>query len=255
MPGEVYRFKLKRDSLARVAHVKNPELSNKSDSEVKADERVTTDQISKVNHDIARLRAKRSSEARKPARKIATSSAPNDSLTALKLDSVFKRTTQRDMIQSATNMARQVKSQLLNSNTSKENFEKDLIIFQLQWHKIIANSMACIAMFLIGAPLGAIIKRGGLGVPFLVSIFFFIIFYVLSMQGDKLAKQETISVTLGVWAADIILFIIGLFFLRQARIDARLFEADFYAVLVDHVKNWLIRKGLIQPQSSLIKND
>ena len=65
-----------------------------------------------------------------------------------------------------------------------------------------ASSFACIAMFLIGAPLGAIIKKGGLGVPFLVSIFFFIIYYVFTMQGEKLAKQATIGVATGVWMAD-----------------------------------------------------
>jgi lipopolysaccharide export system permease protein len=93
-------------------------------------------------------------------------------------------------------------------------------------------------MFMIGAPLGAIIKKGGLGMPFLVSILFFIVYYVLTMQGEKLAKQGTISVGMGVWMADFILFCIGLVFLRQARADARLFEADFYSVIVYKVARW-----------------
>jgi lipopolysaccharide export system permease protein len=101
-------------------------------------------------------------------------------------------------------------------------------------------------MFLIGAPLGAIIKKGGLGVPFLVSIFFFIIYYVITMQGEKLAKQETVSVAIGVWAADGILLTIGLIFLRQARIDARLFEADFYSVVMDKVKRWMAEKRRVR---------
>jgi len=91
-------------------------------------------------------------------------------------------------------------------------------------------------MFLIGAPLGAIIKRGGLGVPFLVSILFFIIFYLLTMQGEKWAKAGGVSVWAGVWAADMVLLVIGLFFLRQARADARLFETDFYSVVFDKIK-------------------
>jgi lipopolysaccharide export system permease protein len=97
-------------------------------------------------------------------------------------------------------------------------------------------------MFLIGAPLGAIIKRGGLGVPFLVSILFFIVYYVLTMQGEKLAKQGNLGIVAGVWMADILLFVTGLFFLRQARVDARLFEADFYSVIVDKIKRWFTRK-------------
>jgi lipopolysaccharide export system permease protein len=102
--------------------------------------------------------------------------------------------------------------------------------------------MACLAMFLIGAPLGSIIKRGGLGVPFLVSILFFIIYYITTMQGEKLAKQAKISVVTGVWMADFLLLIVGLFFLRQARIDARLFEADFYRVVLDKVKRWFQKR-------------
>ncbi len=94
-------------------------------------------------------------------------------------------------------------------------------------------------MFLIGAPLGAIIKKGGLGIPVLVSIFFFIIFYLLSNQGEKWARQDAMSVWLGIWAADLILLPIGLFFLRQARIDARLFDADYYSIAWDKLKNWL----------------
>jgi lipopolysaccharide export system permease protein len=81
-------------------------------------------------------------------------------------------------------------------------------------------------------------------VPFLVSIFFFIVYYLLSMQGEKLAKQGALSAMVGVWLADLVLLIVGLFFLRQARIDARLFEADFYKVVMDKVKRWFLRRKM-----------
>jgi lipopolysaccharide export system permease protein len=100
-------------------------------------------------------------------------------------------------------------------------------------------------MFLIGAPLGAIIKKGGLGVPFLVSVLFFIIYYVLTIQGEKFAKQDQISVVAGVWLPDIILLIIGMVFLRQARVDARLFETDFYHIVFDRLKTRLKRHKLM----------
>lgn len=156
-----------------------------------------------------------------------------------RLDSVFAIDADANIYQSAGNSARQVKSQISNINVAVENYVKELRVFEIQWHKIIASSFACIAMFLIGAPLGAIIKRGGLGVPFLVSILFFIIYYVVTMQGEKLAKSGAMGVIAGVWIADIILLFIGLFFLKQARADARLFEADFYSVAFDKVKRWV----------------
>jgi len=165
-----------------------------------------------------------------------------DSVFMARIDSVFSMPTRRTTVQAATNMARQVKSQVLNSNAAIENYQKERVVFEIQWHKIIANSVMCIAMFLIGAPLGAIIKRGGLGVPFLISIMFFIIYYLLNMQGEKLAKQGLISPMTGIWAADVILLAIGFIFLRQARADARLFDADAYRVFFDHVGQWFKAK-------------
>jgi lipopolysaccharide export system permease protein len=164
-----------------------------------------------------------------------------DSVIIAKIDSLSVAEPTREIIQNANNMARQVKSQLLNINNQEDTFKAELRVYEIQWHKIFASSLACIAMFLIGAPLGAIIKRGGLGMPFLVSILFFIIYYVLTMQGEKLAKQPSFNIAAGIYAADFILFIIGLVFLRQARIDARLFETDFYSVMLDRFKKW--RKG------------
>ena len=102
-------------------------------------------------------------------------------------------------------------------------------------------------MFMIGAPLGAIIKRGGLGVPVLASILFFIVYYLLSMLGEKWSKQGLIPVPMGIWTADAILFLVGLLFLRQARVDARLFDADFYNVVWDKTKNWLRAHKLMAP--------
>lgn len=139
-------------------------------------------------------------------------------------------------IATALNRVRMAKSQLQNYNTNTDAQISEYKVFRIQWHKIFANSIACLAMFLIGAPLGSIIKKGGLGVPVLVSILFFILYYVLDLMGTKWAKQDVISVPVGVWMANFILFWIGMVFLRQARVDARLFDADFYNVVVDKIK-------------------
>ena len=143
-----------------------------------------------------------------------------------------------------------IKSQLTNFNTQIAMQDEEFRVFEIQWHKIFASSFACIAMFLIGAPLGAIIKKGGLGVPVLVSIFFFIVFYVLTMMGDKWAKAGIIPVPVGVWAGDVILLFIGLLLLRQAKVDARLFDADSYSVMWDKTKTWLIKRKLMKPKTT-----
>ncbi len=256
---ELHHYKLEQDSLQRIPYAEkrglsieqnnvntNPKKVVQNKTSIRTQEKPKaivskkTDVNKKKNRSISRKSnkslQKTISVKKTAAKKILPKVILSDSSIASKIDSVFLLPITREAIQSAATMARQVKSQILSSNTNIENYILEVRTFNIQWHKILASSLACIAMFLIGAPLGAIIKRGGLGVPFLVSIVFFIIYYILSMQGEKIAKQGNISVAVGIWAADFILIIFGLFFLRQARADARLFEADFYRVVFDKLK-------------------
>jgi lipopolysaccharide export system permease protein len=249
LPLQIYAYKAARDSLEKM---KGDSIAQQNS---RAGETYAEFQQAKIRAEKAERVGKRLGRFKKrkaPERLVRTDSSKarfikNDSLIARALDSVFTMPPSREAVQAATNMARQVKSQIENNNYSVDLYEKELVIFEIQWHKIIASSMACIAMFLIGAPLGSIIKRGGLGVPFLVSILFFIIYYLLSMQGEKLAKQNTLTPWIGVWLADLILLGIGLIFLRQARVDARLFEADFYSVAADKVKKWIKKRRSGKP--------
>ncbi len=252
MPKEIYKQKLFRDSVARIPYrdrMRKDTLTNKNNAVVRKDS-AAIKKPKLLKKEIASATVTRQHLNKKNLTPIKTSATNvkvlTDSARRAKVDSILNMPLTRETVQGATNLARQVKSQVMNANLSIDNFRKELAIFEIQWHKILANSFACIAMFLIGAPLGAIIKKGGLGVPFLVSIFFFIIYYVITMQGEKLAKQETVSVAVGVWAADWILLAIGLIFLRQARVDARLFEADFYSVVMDKAKQWLAQKRRVR---------
>jgi len=258
MPLEVYRHKVYRDSINSLPYSKlsHPGV-DKADSQsvTKVDslkgtlvadaakaKRVSDSVAAKLAADAAAKDKAKLKSRPSIARRIKKQAPVYNAQQQARIDSVFRMPLTREMIQGAANKARSLKSQLENATASIGNFEDELIIFDIQWHKILASSFACIAMFLIGAPLGAIIKKGGLGVPFLVSILFFIVYYVISMQGEKLAKQHTLSVIAGVWIADAVLFTIGLLFLRQARRDARLFEADFYLVIIDKIKRRLVRK-------------
>lgn len=252
MPEYLWEFKQKRDSINRFKYMPEEARKTAMQQDVKANQPAVNPIVQAERNPRTRI-----TKGRKIKPSLATISAPatsttnvrtaetetgsdesTDSLFYARVDSLMAMEAQRNIVQAATNMARQVKSQVLNSNAAIENYERERIVFEIQWHKIIASSFMCIAMFLIGAPLGAIIKRGGLGVPFLISIMFFIIYYLLNMQGEKLAKQGVISPMVGIWAADVILLLIGIIFLRQARVDARLFEADAYRVFLDRIRQW-----------------
>ncbi|MEJ0029747.1 MAG: LptF/LptG family permease [Bacteroidota bacterium] len=145
-------------------------------------------------------------------------------------------------ISQAVAQARNASGQIYNINERLHQNRDERVVFEVQWHKILASAIACMAMFLIGAPLGSIIKKGGLGVPVLASIIFFILFYVLSLLGEKWAKAGTVSVPTGIWMANAILFSIGFIFLLQARRDARLFESDFYMVVFDKIRRRFAKK-------------
>lgn len=157
---------------------------------------------------------------------------PNQKISE-KIDSILSTTVDASAVSQAAARARMIKSEISNTLTTTDYYKTEWRTYHIQWHKIWASSLACIAMFLIGAPLGAIIKKGGLGVPFIVSVFFFILYYMLYILGEKWAKTGFIPVIPGVWAADTILFMIGLLFLRQARLDARLFDADYYLIAIE----------------------
>lgn len=175
----------------------------------------------------------------KPRRVSPRKKIKKDTLTAGELaDSLFHKNVEEKEMQTALNLVRQTKSKVQSFNSRIDRLIYNKNVYDIQWHKILANSVACIIMFLIGAPLGAIIKRGGLGIPVLVSILFFIVYYVLTMTGEKYAKQDIIEPVYAIWSANFVLLPIGLIFLRQARNDARIFEADFYKVLLDKVKRW-----------------
>jgi lipopolysaccharide export LptBFGC system permease protein LptF len=96
-------------------------------------------------------------------------------------------------------------------------------------------------MFLIGAPLGAIIKKGGLGMPVLISILFFIFFYMLTITGEKWAKEGVTDAFFGTIFSNLCLLPFGIFFLRQARKDARLFEWELYQAFGKRAWSFLSR--------------
>jgi lipopolysaccharide export system permease protein len=177
--------------------------------------------------------------AQRPMRRYKLISPLTDRVKSLSDSLVQSRMANRADISFALSTARNAASQLQNINGHIQNYEQEYRIHQIQWHKIMDSAIACMAMFLIGAPLGAIIKKGGLGVPVLASILFFILYYVLSLMGEKWGKNGIVPVPIGMWIANAVLFFVGSLFLIQARRDARLFEADFYHVLWDRVTRFL----------------
>ncbi len=100
---------------------------------------------------------------------------------------------------------------------------------KVEWHKKISLPVSIIIFFLIGAPLGAIIRRGGLGMPVVVSIIFFVIYYMISITGEKLAKEGSWDAVYGMWLSSFILTPIAAYLTWKATNDSSLLDTDWYA--------------------------
>ena len=141
----------------------------------------------------------------------------------------------------ALNNARNLKN-TFNVNMSQADGQvREYRRYQIAWYQKYTQAIACFIMFLIGAPLGAIIKKGGLGMPVLISILFFIFFYMLTITGEKWAKEGVTDAFFGTIFSNLCLLPFGIFFLRQARKDARLFEWDMYQPFAKRTWRFLSR--------------
>lgn len=127
--------------------------------------------------------------------------------------------------------------------TSTEDQEKDLRRYQIEWHRKLSLSLACLVLFMIGAPLGSIIRRGGIGNSLLSSIVFFMLFYFIANTGEKFAKEGEWSVFAGMWLATFVLTPIGLFLTWKAVHDSQLFNKEYYARLIQKFRRRKKVKG------------
>ncbi len=119
---------------------------------------------------------------------------------------------------------------------------KQLLSHKIEWHRKIALSVACMVLFLIGAPLGSIIRKGGLGTPLIFAIIFFMLFYFSSTTGEKFAKLTRLTPFSGMWLATFILLPIGVFLTWKAMRDSQLFNKEFYTRLVGVLRSFWGRK-------------
>ena len=106
----------------------------------------------------------------------------------------------------------------------------------IEWHRKFTLSFACIVLFLIGAPLGSIIRKGGLGTPLILAIIFFVFFFLLNNFGEKFAKSGEWTAYFGMWMSSLVLIPIGLFLTYKAMRDSQLFNQEFYYRLLNPIK-------------------
>jgi lipopolysaccharide export system permease protein len=155
---------------------------------------------------------------------------------------IFPDSALSTLIDRAISKANEMKNTLQYSLSDSEKRREDLINHQMEWQRKFSFSLACMVLFFIGAPLGSIIRKGGLGMPLVVAIVFFLIFHLLNMFGEKFVKNQTLTPFWGMWLAVIILTPVGIFFTYKAMNDSQLFNKEFYTRLGRKIKSFLQKK-------------
>jgi lipopolysaccharide export system permease protein len=124
-----------------------------------------------------------------------------------------------------------VRSNKDHTGFSHEEFrykKKNLARYQIEFHRKFTLSFACIVLFMIGAPLGAIIRKGGFGLPMVVSVLFFVLFHVISVTGEKFAREGVLEAWQGMWIASILLLPVGIVLTIKATTDSSLLDVESY---------------------------
>lgn len=154
----------------------------------------------------------------------------------LKKKPIISASEKEQIVATALNQAQNVKSYAESNKTYISEKGKAWYRYDLEMHHKYTQAVSCFVMFLLGAPLGAIIKKGGFGIPVLVSVLFFILSYVLTLQGDKWAKDGLVLVPIGAWFSNAILLVVGFYFADRAMKDSRLFDKDIYVIWLEKIK-------------------
>lgn len=148
--------------------------------------------------------------------------------TAKTFDNLIPDSARQAVYERAIGQVNTMNVNLSSMRQTLKDQERVLRKHKIEWHRKLVLSTACILLFLIGAPLGSIIRKGGLGTPLIAAIIFFMVFYFSTTMGEKVAKEGTLTPFGGMWLAVFILLPIGIFLTYKAMRDSQLFNKEWY---------------------------
>jgi lipopolysaccharide export system permease protein len=138
----------------------------------------------------------------------------------------FNNDEKKELIDEAQNNFRKSRQTIQNYINDMDSKERMIFKHQAELHRKYTLSVACFVLFFIGAPLGAIIRRGGLGLPAVVSVLFFVLFHIISITGEKSVKSGIVDANIGMWVAPVVLLPLGIFLTFKATTDSPLLDSD-----------------------------
>lgn len=177
---------------------------------------------------------------------------PEVNLSDYNPDSLFlnyNKKEQEEIVISAVQKAQTMRDHLQYNKLLLGEPQMYLSRHKSEWHRKFALSFACLIFFFIGAPLGAIIRKGGLGFPMVVSVVMFVIYYIIDLTGYKMAREGIWEAYQGMWLSTAVLFPLGVFLTYKAAIDASLFNRELYDRFFKHLKLRIYKLIRISPSA------
>ncbi|SEN79110.1 lipopolysaccharide export system permease protein [bacterium A37T11] len=141
----------------------------------------------------------------------------------------------------ALNQARYIKDELRMKSTVDSDYSLSIRRYIMEYHRKFTLAVSCLLLFSIGAPLGAIIRKGGLGLPVVMAIIFFLIYHIIYTVSEKSAKEGSISPSWGMWTAIIVLTPLAIFLIYKAATDSALFDAELYKTKLRQAGQFIIK--------------
>jgi lipopolysaccharide export system permease protein len=154
-----------------------------------------------------------------------------------RFDSIIPDSARLQVKDAAIAIANTLKYTIENSGNEIEARKSEIKFHKIEWHRKFSLSMACFVLFFIGAPLGSIIRKGGLGMPLVIAIIFFLQFHLLNMFGEKFVKESIMPPFIGMWLAVWVLTPVGIFLTYKAMHDSQLLNKEFYNRIFKKIKN------------------
>ncbi len=139
---------------------------------------------------------------------------------------------QRRIVSSGLSNARSARSFVENTATNLKYEQRNIRKHEIEWHKKFTLAAACLIFLFVGAPLGAIIRKGGMGMPTVISTVLFILYYVISLIGEKVVRESIVSSVQGMWLSSFILVTVGVFLTYKATNDSSMLNVDTYVNLI-----------------------
>ncbi len=159
----------------------------------------------------------------------------------VKLNDTLSLGDKRQALDQALMDARNARNQIISTKSNYEYQNKRIRRYEIEWHRKLTLSFACFIFFFIGAPLGAIIRKGGLGMPVVVSVLFFVLYYIIDISALKFVRELVIPAFPGMWISSIILLPLGIFLTYKATTDSVILNTETYYNFYKRIEESVLR--------------